>query len=273
MARKQARRRKAPIRKPAVRLPKLPKIPVTRILTLLVAAIAVAATYRLSVFALDRPIRAITIAAPFQRVTEVQIEEAISDDARDGFLSADLDAMRRRIEALPWADAATVRRQWPDRLRVTVTEQVPAARWGDNGLLNVRGELFLTDARHIPAELPRLSGPEGTAPQVATRYLAVRGPLIEAGLDLAAVELDARGAWRLMLTNGIEIRLGRREVDGRLALFLDTVVDMVAARENEISYVDMRYSNGFSIGWNEAAWAGMHADPGERPVVAAKGAG
>jgi cell division protein FtsQ len=256
-----------------MKLPKLPRIPVTGILTLLVALIAVGATYRLSVFALDRPIRAITIAAPFQRVTEVQIEEAISREARDGFLSADLDAMRRRIEALPWADSATVRRQWPDRLRVTVTEQVPAARWGDSGLLNVRGDLFLTDARHIPAELPRLSGPDGSAPQVATRYLAVRGPLIEAGLDLAAVELDARGAWCLTLTNGIEIRLGRREVDERLTLFLGTVVDMVAARESEISYVDMRYSNGFSIGWNEAAWAGMQSGSDDSRVVAAKGAG
>lgn len=268
MARKQAKRKKAPRQKPTVTLP---RIPVTGILTALCALALIGATYRLSALALDRPIRAVTVDAPFQRVTEARIEEAIAPGLRDGFLSADLDAMRRRLEALAWVDAATVRREWPDELRVAVSEQSPAARWGETGLLNVRGELFLAEARHIPAELPRLSGPEGSAPRVASRYLAVRGPLIESGLDLAAVELDARGAWQLTLTNGIQVRLGRREVDQRLALFLDTVVDMVTAREGDINYIDMRYSNGFSIGWNESAWASRGAD--DSPVVASKGAG
>jgi len=273
MARKQAKRRRAPRQKPAVqlKLPQLSQIPVTGILTALCALALIGATYQLSALALDRPIRAVTIDAPFQRVTEARIEEAIADGLRDGFLSADLGAMRRRLEALAWVDAATVRREWPDELTVAVSEQVPAARWGESGLLNVRGELFLTGARHIPAELPRLSGPEGSAAQVASRYLAVRGPLIEAGLDLAAVRLDARGAWQLTLTNGIRVRLGRRAVDERLALFLETVVDMVAAREGDISHIDMRYSNGFSIGWKDAAWASRDAD--ESPAVAARGAG
>jgi cell division protein FtsQ len=85
------------------------------------------------------------------------------------------------------------------------------------------------------------------------------------------VERDARGAWQLTLTNGIRVRLGRRAVDERLALFLETVVDMVTAREGDINYIDMRYSNGFSIGWKEAAWASRDAD--DTPAVAAKGAG
>ena len=268
MARKQAKRKRAPRQKPALTLP---RIPVTGILTALCALALIGATYQLSALALDRPIRAVTIDAPFQRVTEARIEEAIAAGLRDGFLSADLAAMRRRLEALAWVDAATVRREWPDELRVAVSEQVPAARWGEGGLLNVRGELFIRDARHVPAELPRLSGPQGSAAEVAGRYLAVRGPLIEAGLDLAAVELDARGAWQLTLTNGIRVRLGRRAVDERLVLFLETVVDMVTAREGDINYIDMRYSNGFSIGWKEAAWASRDAE--DSPAVAAQGAG
>lgn len=272
MARKQAKRKKVSPRKP-VRT--MPRIPITGIVTVLSAIAAVAATYHLSALALDRPVRAITIDAPFQRVTEVQIEEALVEEAREGFLSADLDAMRECIEALPWVDAAAVRRRWPDELHIAVSEQVPAARWGESGLLNVRGELFLTEARHIPAELPRLSGPEGSAAQVASRYLAARGRLIEAGLDLMAVNLDARGAWQFVLSNGIQVRLGRRDVDERLALFLDTVVDMVTASEGDIGYIDMRYSNGFSIGWKESAWAGgrprLHENSME--VMASKGAG
>ena len=75
-------------------------------------------------------------------------------------------------------------------LRISVTEQVPAAIWGERGLLNTRGELFVSNARHIPAELPRLSGPESRSADVAQRYLDVRERQIPVGLDLRRVHLD-----------------------------------------------------------------------------------
>ena len=249
MTRKQARRRK---QKKSVQLT-MPKIRVTHIVAPLVAVLAIVGTYMGSANMLDRPIRSIEINGPFQRVSALQIEEAIGDDLEDGFVSADLDRIQRRIVELPWIDAAMVARRWPSRLRITVSEQMPAAIWREHGLLNVRGELFVTDARHIPAELPRLSGPENRATDVAQRYLQVRDRLIPVGLDLRRVHLDPRGAWEMTLHNGVQVRLGRREVDARTELFLDIVADIITGRATEIEYVDMRYSNGFTIGWNNGS--------------------
>ena len=249
MTRKQARRKK---QKKAVRF-SLPKIRMSHVAAPLVAVAAVVATYYVSASMLDRPIRSIEISGPFQRVTALQIEEAISGQLEDGFVSADLAGIQQSIVALPWIDQATVARRWPSRLRITVTEQVPAAIWGESGLLNVRGELFVTTARHIPAELPRLSGPENRSADVARRYLEVRDRLIPVGLDLRRVHLDPRGAWDMTLHNGVEVRLGRRDVDARTDLFLDIVADIITGRVAEIDYVDMRYSNGFTIGWNNGS--------------------
>ena len=249
MTRKQARRRK---QKKTSSI-KMPSIRIGLILTPLAAIGAVVGTYYLSANVLDRPIRSIEVNGPFQRVTALQIEEAISDELGDGFVTADLGAIQRRIVALPWIDQATVARRWPSRLRVTVSEQVPAAIWGERGLLNVRGELFVSDARHIPAELPRLSGPEDRAAEVATRYLEVRERLIPVGLDLRRMHLDPRGAWEMTLNNGVEIRLGRRDIAERTELFLDIVADIITSRANDIDYVDMRYSNGFTIGWHSGS--------------------
>jgi cell division protein FtsQ len=249
MTRKQARRKK---QKKAARF-SLPKIRLSHVVTPLAAVAAVVATYYVSASMLDRPIRSIEISGPFQRVTALQIEEAISDQLEDGFVSADLTGIQQGIVALPWIDQATVARRWPSRLRITVTEQVPAAIWGESGLLNVRGELFVTAARHIPAELPRLSGPENRSADVAKRYLEVRDRLIPVGLDLRRVHLDPRGAWDMTLHNGVEVRLGRRDVDARTDLFLDIVADIITGRVAEIDYVDMRYSNGFTIGWNNGS--------------------
>jgi cell division protein FtsQ len=101
----------------------------------------------------------------------------------------------------------------------------------------------------VPPELPRLDGPPGTEWQVAQRYLAIQGRLIEQGLRVAALRLDARGAWEMDLSNGVTVRLGRRQVDERMDRFVQFAAQVIAGRAAEIGYIDMRYSNGFSIGW------------------------
>lgn len=247
MARKQARRRKQKPQRSAA----LPELRIGRFVAPLIAAALVVATYQLSIRLLDREIGSIVISGPFQRVTALSVEEAVSDELDSGFLGADLGRMREKIQALPWIDQAAVARRWPNRIAITVTEQVPAAIWGDDGLLNVRGELFVTAARHIPAELPRLSGPDSRAADVARTYLDVRDRLIPIGLDVRRVNLDPRGAWDITLTNGVEVRLGRRDVERRTDLFVDIVADLITGRAEDIGYVDLRYSNGFTIGWKD----------------------
>jgi cell division protein FtsQ len=203
-------------------------------------------------WALDRPVGVISLDGSFQRVSPGQIEKAVAPYAHAGFMSADLDAIQRAVEAVPWVDHARVQRRWPGSLHVTVIEQIAVARWGESGLLNTRGELFVKAAAHVPAELPRLSGPDGTESQVAQRYLAAQGRMLEAGLRVAALRLDARGAWEMDLDSGVTVRLGRRDVDERIERFIRTASQVIAHRMNEIAYVDMRYSNGFAIGWRQA---------------------
>jgi cell division protein FtsQ len=199
---------------------------------------------------LDQPIQRIFIAGRFQRVSPGDVERAVREQVHAfGLVSVDLDAVRGAIAALPWVDSASVERAWPRGLSVTVIEQVAAARWGENGLLNTRGELFASTGGHIPPELARLSGPPGSQAAVAARYLAAQGRLVEAGMHLTALRLDERGAWELDLADGVTVRLGSRQVDERFERFMSTAIKLISQRANDIAYVDMRYSNGFAIGW------------------------
>jgi cell division protein FtsQ len=249
MARKQAKRYKLQ-KKRQIRLPKLP---IARMGAFVGVVTAIIMTYQISAAMLDRPIRSIQVNGPFQRVTALQIEEAISDDLDYGFLSADLSEIQQKVVALPWIDHASVSRRWPSKIVISVTEQVPAACWGERGLLNTRGELFVTNATHVPAELPRLSGPKNQAAAVARSYLEIRDQLIPLGLDVRELEVDDRGAWDMTLQNGINIRLGRRDVAERTRLFLEIVANIVSSKEAEIEFVDMRYNNGFAIGWKNGS--------------------
>jgi cell division protein FtsQ len=204
-------------------------------------------------WALDRPLRVISMDGSFQRVSPGQIEKAIAPFSQAGFMSADLDDIQRAVEALPWVEHARIQRRWPNSLHVTVMEQTAAARWRESGLLNTRGELFVRSATHVPAELPRLSGPDGSESQVAQRYLSVQGRMLEAGMRIAALRLDERGAWEIDLDSGVTVSLGRRDVDERIDRFIHTASQVISHRLNEITYVDMRYSNGFAIGWRNPA--------------------
>ena len=213
-----------------------------------VAAAAIVVLWGVT-WALDRPIAMVEVGGNFQRVAPVQIEGAVAPFRGAGFLSVDLGALKASLEKIAWVDRARVERKWPNGVRVVITEHVPAARWGEDGLMNTRGELFLPHARHIPPELPQLIGPPGTEAQVAQLYLKTYPRLLAVGMRLSEVELDARGAWQLTLGNGAHVRLGRQDVEKRLERFIAIASPVVAARASEINYVDLRYSNGFSIGW------------------------
>jgi len=204
----------------------------------------------LLLMALDRPVRRVLLVGEFQRVSPPEIESAVVEVVKGGLATVNLDRVRDRVERIDWVDRAVVQRRWPDAIRVAITEQVAAARWNESGLLNARGELFIRNARYVPPELPLLQGPEGSERAVAQLYLDSQGLLVESGLRLTGVRLDERGAWEIELANGVVVKLGRQAVTDRLERFIKLASPLVAKRLAEIKYVDMRYTNGFSVGWN-----------------------
>jgi len=212
-----------------------------------------AAVLLLITWALNQPITTVSVAGRFERVAPLDVERAVKQSAAGkGLVSVDLAKVRAAVRTLPWVDTVSVQRDWPRGLAVSIGEQVAAARWGEHGLLNTRGDLFANDATHIPPELPRLSGPDGSQAVVVQRYITMRDRLVELGMRITALRLDARGAWELDLDNGVTVRLGRQQLDERFNTFVATAARIVAQRATDIAYIDMRYANGFAIGWRSA---------------------
>ncbi len=223
------------------------------VLTRTAALLAVCGVLLSVVWLLDRPIKRVEVGGAFQRVSPADIEQAIAPFRGAGFLSVDLDALAHALESISWVDRVRIERAWPNGVRAFITEHEAAARWRERGLLNKRGELFMRDALHVPAELPVLEGPDGSEQQVAQLYMDTSAKLALVGLRLTRVSLDARGAWELALSNNVTVRLGRQDVYHRLGRFVRAASPVVAARSGEVAYVDMRYSNGFAVGWNGGA--------------------
>ena len=99
-----------------------------------------------------------------------------------GRLMAEIDpaAAARKIEALPWIDSATVRRQWPATVRITVAERTAAAVvetvGGGWAVVDVTGRVLETSAEPAP-ELPRVVSPAPVAAPGTRIDPAVRGAI------------------------------------------------------------------------------------------------
>ncbi len=201
--------------------------------------------------ALDKPLEKVELNAQFVRVSTLEVEKVLANYKQEKFLSIDLETLQQDLEQVPWVDVAEIRRSFPAKLMITLTEHVAAARWGESGLLNTRGELILRQARYLPPELPRLQGPEGSEWRVAQKYLELRKTVLDFGLNVEFLGMDARGAWRFDLSNGMKVKIGREATDQRFYRFEKRVLPLLFKLERNVQGIDMRYSNGFAVEWQE----------------------
>jgi cell division protein FtsQ len=190
------------------------------------------------------PVRHVDVKGDLRHITYEQVSYIVTREFRGNFFTLDLARVTQAFEKLPWVRHASLRRQWPDRLEVTLEEHVALARWADGGLVNTRGEVFQAASDEA---LPVFSGPEGSAAEMAAQYAVFRATLAQAGLKPVAIELNARRAWRIKLDNGLTVQLGRDQVVPRLARFARHYAASVGRIQRAVDYVDLRYPNGFAV--------------------------
>lgn len=196
------------------------------------------------------PVQDIKVEGDFRYLDASQLQQQVRAAVTGSFFSTRLTDVRQVADAMPWVADVSLRREWPGTLHVQVTEHVPVARWGGQGLLDREGELFFP--RQIGSEmasLPLLRGPEGREQVLWDTYRQIDARLQRIGLGLVSLKEDARHALSLYLNNGITLRLGRDHLEGRMQRFITAYPGELAARAQRIDYVDLRYSNGFSVGW------------------------
>lgn len=197
------------------------------------------------------PLRWIEINGEFQRLSAEQIRASTAPLLRGGFFAADLNAVKTRIEKMPWVESVAVRKQWPDRIVINVTEQIPLARLSDGNLLSRKGARFSAPGAAAMQGLPELSGPVERVAEISERYLAFGRALNTTGLIIERLSLSESGSWSLHLTGGIELKLGREELDARLKRFVASYARLGVSEQRRPQRIDLRYANGFAVRWQE----------------------
>lgn len=225
---------------------------------LLVMVLAVLAGAALALDWLLRPDRFVIghihFEGPFQHVSREQLVRSVKDQVHDNFFAIDLDAVKARVESLPWVYRVSVRRQWPDALYIRFSEQRLVARWGEHDWINEAGELVPNvQADDAGLGVPQLAGPDGMHGQVLARYRRFAELLELLGRRPVELALSSRRTWHMRLDNDVVLLLGREHAEARLARFVQAYRRALAQRGDRIEQVDLRYTNGFSVQWNDTS--------------------
>jgi len=194
------------------------------------------------------PLRQVKLEASFSKVSKQALHEVVSANINGGFFSLDVDAVTAAVTELPWVDAASVQRVWPDTLHVTIIEQVAMARWRDQALVNERGELFFPTVESFSSDLIELHGPDNSVAQMAQHFSVFNRALEKSGYRMKRIALSQRRAWELELDSGVVVVLGRHDMESRLKRFVQFYPQLLA-RVESVKRIDMRYTNGFAVQW------------------------
>lgn len=194
-------------------------------------------------------IAAVQVEGDFRHVSQQEQMTLLRPVVQGGYFSVDLEAIRKAALQSPWVEEAVVSRQWPDAVRVQIIEKQPVARWGKQGLISSKGELFLPVAAEGTEALPMLFGPANKARYVMEQFRSMNGILRGLGMHIVELQLTDRMSWFLRLDNGMQVVVDQADTIEKLQRFAYLYQRQLEPDAANITSIDLRYRNGVAVGW------------------------
>lgn len=194
------------------------------------------------------PIRSIQLAGTFENLDQREVEATLAGYIGQGFFSLDIRQLQQNLNQRPWAESVSIRRIWPDKLRVTITEKKPVARWDDGHLLSESARVYPADTAafgHLPLVHAYGHGPDWAL----TQFYRLQARFDSVDERLVALRVDNRGAVEVELLNGLQIKLGRSDIEHKIDRLASIYSAQILPRREQILRLDLRYSNGFAVAW------------------------
>lgn len=201
----------------------------------------------------DKPINAFALAGKTQFTTDQDIKDSLLKmGTLKGFWGQDVKPIQEQIASLPWIKNAVVRKIWPNRLSIWVTEYQPSAIWNHGQFVTSDGVVFQLPPERLKVEhLPELGGPDYQSTKVLEAWDQIYADFKSKNLIVKGVSIDDRGAWSVTLDNDIVLRLGRGEWKSKLSRFVTIYPQIEVPEDKKIDYIDLRYPNGAAVGMSD----------------------
>ena len=186
------------------------------------------------------------------------IENSSVDDIREvakkyvrskSFFNIDINYLQSKIENIDWISSANIRRSYPNEIIIFVTEHIPIAIWNNKDYLNQFGEIFTANKKNN--KFPILIS-KNNKNKIIFEYLSLfSNDLIRHNINEKVVKIieDDIRSISVILSSGITIKLGSKNVKEKIDIFFKVYQTLNSSDLSKMRYIDMRYSNGFSVGW------------------------
>ena len=196
------------------------------------------------------PIKKIKLSGSFEHIAQQEIESVLKSYIGEDFFSLDIHALQQKLGEKPWAESVSIRRVWPDMLDITIIERKPVARWDDNHLVSDEAVVFAANTENF-GELPLIHARSENLSQLLSRYYSLESRFEGLGETLISLREDSRGALDIELSDGLLIRVGRAQLEHKIARLMTIYEQQIKPRRSEIRQLDLRYSNGFAVAWKK----------------------
>lgn len=192
--------------------------------------------------------------AQLRHINPLTVRSAALARIKGNFFTANLNTVRQAFESVPWVRKATVGREWPNQLTVTLEEHTPLGTWGEDGrLLSAKGDVFIANLAEAEedVELLAFNGPAGSEKEVVARWQDLNAWFAPMNVTTEALYLSGRYAWTVKLSNGVTVELGREKNSTTLKERVDRLVgiypQLLSRLQDRIENIDMRYPNGLAL--------------------------
>ena len=201
------------------------------------------------------PIRTIQLSGSFENLDQQAVEMALQPYIGQGFFSLDIHQVKQTLHDRSWVESVSVRRVWPDKLRVVVREKIAVARWDAQHLLSDSASVYRADTG-VFSHLPVVHASNHPPAWVLKQFYHLQDRFRSVDERLVALQVDSRGALDIELINGLKIKLGRRDIDHKIDRLVSIYMQQILPRREQIQRLDLRYSNGFAVAWKKEALQG-----------------
>lgn len=194
----------------------------------------------------------IELEAEFNRVSSEQIRVAVAAYSERSFFKIEVEEIRNNLAKIPWVQHVSVNKKWPGTLIIKVQEHAAVAVWNVHQLLNEKGEVFEVNRLDNLTVLPRIFGKDNHSESIWDKYLRYSKIVKYTGNRIQSTHVSERGGWTLRLSNGSLVYLGSKHIDSRLVRLADTWLKLIKLKEQLPQVIDLRYTNGYVVTWNDA---------------------
>lgn len=192
------------------------------------------------------PIKTVRVDGKLSYLQQDELQTLMAPYVSSSFFTLDVKAVQDVLTQHPWVSRTHVRRMWPDTILVEVKEHRPLAFWGDSQIISDEGVLF-RPVNAVNVDLPKLDGPDEQEVVVWNMYATLNSLSAPHDVQVTQLGLNARRAWQAKLSNGMQLQLGSMDVVERFKRFVQSYPHDLSSNAAHVSYVDLRYTNGFVI--------------------------